>query len=233
MHASVEVFPNQGTAVVQYEVFVCQNRSLINCTETQGADPDVEASTGHTALTWAAVCGFDLVAAELLLGDSNNKNTKSVISALGSVEDAIDAVTRTTAVEGKTALHNAAFNGNSGVVVLLLDRLRDLLLRDRLVNSLRECTREVCRDACGREKANGKRGRYTIPYLSHGEELRERFHFTHGQISFMFRDEPHMPKVLLEDVRVNTCKSVVSVHVASSLLPKTFFVPSSSRRAHV
>ncbi len=43
-------------------------------------------------------------------------------------------MTRTTAVEGKTALHNAAFNGNSGVVVLLLDRLRDLLLRRRLVD---------------------------------------------------------------------------------------------------
>lgn len=110
-------------------------------TEIQGADPGVEASTGHTALTWAAVCGFDLVAAELLLGDSNNNNTKSGASVSGSVEDATNAVTRTTAVEGKTALHNAAFNGNSGVVVLLLDRLRDLLLRDRLVVSAGECVR--------------------------------------------------------------------------------------------
>lgn len=110
-------------------------------TEIQGADPGVEASTGHTALTWAAVCGFDLVAAELLLGDSNNNNTKSGASVSGSVEDATNAVTRTTAVEGKTALHNAAFNGNSGVVVLLLDRLRDLLLRDRLVVSAGEGVR--------------------------------------------------------------------------------------------
>lgn len=98
----------------------------------------MEASTGHTALTWAAVCGFDLIAAELLLGDSSNK---SGATALGSMEDAIKAVTRTTAVEGKTALHHAAFNGNSGVVVLLLDRLRELLLGDRLVNPARGCVR--------------------------------------------------------------------------------------------
>lgn len=101
---------------------------------TQGADPGVEASTGHTALTWAAVCGFDLVAAELLLGDNANSSASSTStkkSGSSSMEDAIRAVTRTTAVEGKTALHNAALNGNSGVVVLLLDRLRDLLLRRR------------------------------------------------------------------------------------------------------
>lgn len=52
------------------------------------------------------------------------------------MQDAINAVTRSTLVEGKTALHNAAFNGNSGVVVLLLDRLRDLLLRDGSVDMI-------------------------------------------------------------------------------------------------
>lgn len=50
------------------------------------------------------------------------------------MEDAIDAVTKSTVIEGKTALHNAAFNGSSKVVVLLLDRLRDLLLTHRLVD---------------------------------------------------------------------------------------------------
>lgn len=100
----------------------------------QGADPIVEASTGHTALTWAAVCGFDLVAAELLNGNTSKTNS-SGSSTLGSMHDAIDAVTKSTVVEGKTALHNAAFNGNSKVVVLLLDRLRDLLLTDRFVDS--------------------------------------------------------------------------------------------------
>ena len=118
------------------------------CTMIQGADPGVEASTGHTALTWAAVCGFDLVAAELLLGDNANStatrgssrssrgssSSSSNRSSSSMQEDAINAVTRTTVVEGKTALHNAAFNGNSGVVVLLLDRLRDLLLKRRLVD---------------------------------------------------------------------------------------------------
>lgn len=104
------------------------------CTRIQGADPVVEASTGHTALTWAAVCGFDLVAAELLSGSNSNSNS-SGLSASGSVQDAINAVTKSTVVENKTALHNAAFNGNSKVVVLLLDRLRDLLLTDRLVDS--------------------------------------------------------------------------------------------------
>ncbi|CAM9420486.1 unnamed protein product [Ectocarpus fasciculatus] len=111
----------------------------------EGADPGVEASSGHTALSWAAVCGFDLVAAELLLGNNTNKRSRSSSnsrsgsasrsgsggsSRSGPMQDAINAVTRSTVVEGKTALHNAAFNGNSGVVVLLLDRLRDLLLRD-------------------------------------------------------------------------------------------------------
>lgn len=102
-------------------------------TRIQGADPIVEASTGHTALTWAAVCGFDLVVSELL-NDNNSKSNRGGSSAPGSMQDAIDAVTKRTVVEGKTALHNAAFNGNSKVVVLLLDRLRDLLLTDRLVD---------------------------------------------------------------------------------------------------
>lgn len=104
------------------------------CTRIQGADPIVEASTGHTALTWAAVCGFDLVAAELLNGN-NRKSNRGGSSAPGSMQDAIDAVTKRTKVEGKTALHNAAFNGNSKVVMLLLDRLRDLLLTNRFVDS--------------------------------------------------------------------------------------------------
>lgn len=139
--------------------------------EIQGADPGVEASTGHTALTWAAVCGFDLVAAELLLGDSsnsNNDNNNSGTSVSGSMGDAITAVTRTTAVEGKTALHNAAFNGNSGVVVLLLDRLRDLLLRTRYVGSAEKCSRGVCRNV------GEKKPRENAFFIAHGWEFRER-----------------------------------------------------------
>ena len=84
----------------------------------QGASSGIESRAGHTALTWAAVCGFDLVAAELL----GNR---------ASVDDAINDVTRATLLEGKTALHHAAFNGNSAILVLFLDRLRDLLLRNR------------------------------------------------------------------------------------------------------
>lgn len=87
-------------------------------TTTQGASPGVESRSGHTALTWAAVCGLDDVAAEL-------------ITQRGSLDSAIGAIVASTRSEGKTALHNAAFNGNSGIVMLLLDRLRDLLLTRR------------------------------------------------------------------------------------------------------
>lgn len=84
----------------------------------QGASSSIESRAGHTALTWVAVCGFDLVAAELL----GNRT---------SVDDAVNDVTRATNLEGKTALHHAAFNGNPSIVVLFLDRLRNLLLRNR------------------------------------------------------------------------------------------------------
>lgn len=43
----------------------------------------------------------------------------------------IGDLTRVSLKEGRTALHYAAFNGNAGVVMLLLDRLRDTLLKDR------------------------------------------------------------------------------------------------------
>ncbi|CAN0406403.1 unnamed protein product, partial [Ectocarpus sp. 12 AP-2014] len=64
-----------------------------------------------------------------------SRSSSSGSSRSGTMQDAISTVTRSTLVEGKTALHNAAFNGNSGVVVLLLDRLRDLLLRDGFAKS--------------------------------------------------------------------------------------------------
>ncbi|CAM9329462.1 unnamed protein product, partial [Hapterophycus canaliculatus] len=109
------------------------NAEMVRRLVKEGADPGVEASTGHTALTWAATCGFDLIVAELLAGGKSGKNSGSSgssrdASAAGSIDVTMSAVTRSTVAEGKTALHNAAFNGNSGVVLLLLDRLRDLLL---------------------------------------------------------------------------------------------------------
>lgn len=85
---------------------------------TQGADPGVESRSGHTALTWAAVCGFDLIVVELL-------------DHRGTGDGAMANLARATVKEGRTALHHAAASGNSEVVVLLLDRLRDSLLRDR------------------------------------------------------------------------------------------------------
>lgn len=44
-----------------------------------------------------------------------------------------NALTRISVKEERTALHYAAFNGNIGFVVLLLDRLRDALLKDRWI----------------------------------------------------------------------------------------------------
>lgn len=96
----------------------------------QGADPAVESKFGHTAVTWAAVCGFDLVAVELL--SHHGKGTETEGSGVA-------ALTRVTRKESKTALHNAALNGNTGVVLLLLDRVRDMLLRDRCVEHYVYC----------------------------------------------------------------------------------------------
>lgn len=82
----------------------------------QGADPFLESRSGHTALTWAAACGVDLVVEELL-------------RHRGQGDNAVDALTRATAHEGKTVLHCAALSGNPEVAMRLLDHLRnDLLL---------------------------------------------------------------------------------------------------------
>lgn len=96
----------------------------------QGADPAVESKFGHTAVTWAAVCGFDLVAVELL--SHHGKGT-------GTEGSSVAALTRVTRKESKSALHYAAVNGNTGVVLLLLDRVRDTLLRDRFVEKCVHC----------------------------------------------------------------------------------------------
>lgn len=84
----------------------------------------MESKFGHTALSWAAACGFELVAAELLSHHEKGAGTGG---------GGVPAITRVTRKESKTALHSAAINGNAGVVLLLLDRVRDVLLRDRYV----------------------------------------------------------------------------------------------------
>lgn len=78
----------------------------------------LESGVYRTALIWAAVCGLDIVATELIdLGESNGR----------AVEDIVWA----THAEGRTALHMAASSGNVGVMKVLLNRLRDNLLRTR------------------------------------------------------------------------------------------------------
>ncbi|CAM9313048.1 unnamed protein product, partial [Choristocarpus tenellus] len=78
----------------------------------EGADPNIESNVGHTALTWASVCGFELVTAELI--------------SQGSVD-----VTQPTQLEGRTALHYASASGSMGVVVNLLDHIRDKVVKKR------------------------------------------------------------------------------------------------------
>ncbi|CAM9396196.1 unnamed protein product, partial [Phaeothamnion confervicola] len=70
-----------------------------------GADAAVVTRRGHTALTWAAVCGH-AVAAQALVG-----------TPLGEAADPGQAVGR----ERRTALHYAAASGSAGVALALLD----------------------------------------------------------------------------------------------------------------
>lgn len=84
----------------------------------QGADPAADSKSGHTALSWAAVCGFEVVGDELLAHGSKGN---------GIIHD----LTRVSSREERTALHQAAFNGNARFAMLLLDRLREMLLLNR------------------------------------------------------------------------------------------------------
>ena len=81
----------------------------------KGADIKVMAPNGHTALTWAAVGGYEF-AVEAMLAASKEP----------------DALLRATSpVDHRMSLHHASYNGHAGVTALLLGKMWDTVVKKR------------------------------------------------------------------------------------------------------